>query len=206
MVADASAFRLTYTPQYVNAFAVQRQAQRYHYTAMQRYVWLLVLVVQLLMGIAVIVWGENISGVLPSTLPPLLVNLSPLILFVIGSIVLWRVVCGWLAPLVSARWLTERKAPRPLTFQASADRMSWESDDGGSWVKWAAVERVFVTPTAVCFLVGNSTPYVPRSAFEDAAALEQFIELALAHLTESARRASLGDRTVVAVRTAQAGA
>jgi uncharacterized BrkB/YihY/UPF0761 family membrane protein len=94
MVADASTFRLTYTPQYVNAFAVQRQAHRYHYTAMQRYVWLLVLVVQLLMGIAVIVWGESISSVLPSTLPRLLVIWTPLLLFLVGSIVLWWVVCG----------------------------------------------------------------------------------------------------------------
>jgi hypothetical protein len=198
IVADASAFRLTYTPDYTAAFAVRRRAHRYFFTVTQQIVGALLSSVMIWSGffVGMAVSAMNVSGSRAAGFVSLLV---------VGYFVSWLLVGGWVLPVLQARWLAQRKALVPLTFEASADGMHWQSQDDGLWLKWEAIERLFVTRTAVCFLLGGATPFIPRSAFADAAALKDFVELALSRLSEPARRASLSDRSVAAIRAAPHG-
>lgn len=198
-MTDLANIRLTYTPNLSDTFAVARYGQRYFYSARQRHVWWLVPGLQVLVLAAVIIWDRPIKDMLAPFLDPLVNVWTPVLFFVLISLALWLVLCRWLAPRMSARWLTQRNAPKPIIFEVQPDRLHWQDDDSGHWVKWAAIEQVLVTPTSVCCPATPKMYFVPRSAFRDGAELEAFVRSALEHLTEAAKQASLADRSVAAI-------
>lgn len=201
-MSDEALFRLNYTPDYADTFAVQRQSIRYHYSASQRHVWWLLLPVWIGAAFVTTRWDDRVQEVLEPHAHPLVVAWAPSALLFVVMFSMWWIVCRWLAPMMSARWLAQRKAPQPIEFQALPERLQWLSEDGGRWVRWSSVERMFVTPTAVCFLVADMTQFVPRSAFADAAGLRSFVETSLTRISEPARQLSLADKSVKAVLAA----
>jgi hypothetical protein len=187
---------VTFTPDYGEMFAVARASQRYHYTGPQRTVaWLLVL------GFAVaafgmLLLGDRLAVTLSSFLGKGRAGFAPLVLMIAVGVVWTWAVCNRFLPALSARWMAQRKPPTPVTVHVSDAELRWTGVDSGMWIKWDAIERMFITPDAVCFLVGGLTHYVPRRVFADAAAVGDFVRAALQQLPVAARSFSAVDASV----------
>lgn len=194
-------FETSFTPDYAELFAVAKASRRYHYTVAQRNIW----------WVPMIVFGALVFAFLTYAVEPIVAALEPLVgellagwapvLLVAAMWALFIWLVGYrLGPAASARYIAKRKPPVPLRFSAGPDGMRWESEESRTWLNWAAIERVYVTKEAVCFLVGGFTHYVPRRAFASPLETKTFVETALAALTPEARSISEKDRSVIAVR------
>lgn len=194
--AGAALYEITYTPNYEDTFRIQRQSIRYHYSAVQRYLpWLMLL---LLAGtiVAIIVWADDIVRWSGTFLPDLIAAWSPLILMLIAYLIWGYGYCYKLAPKLAARWIRQRSAPVPFTVAVGPEQIVWSSDLIRSEIAWPAIERVFTTKTGVCLLVSNTTMFVPHAAFKDREDAKAFVAAVLERVPERVREISLADRSV----------
>ncbi len=196
---DTPNFEITYTPDYGEMFAVQRVSRRVQYSWLQRSIcWLPLAIIAGLIA-PFILWGHDIAR----WFEPLVGSAwAKGVLDVALFIVLAAFVIS-IVPLtyrLSARWLTQKRAPTPLTFTVDGEQLRWEGADSGLWVSWSAIQRLFLTRVAVCFLSGVTTYYLPRRVFSDDQQLRDFVDGALARLPDEARRVSEADPSVRALR------
>lgn len=190
--------KITYTPDYTEMFAVGRASRRYHFTSYQRYVWWLAVAVYFALALGVAFWGDPVENAVAPLIGRRAAMFAPVaviallgIVFVVG---LYRTSAA-----MSAKWLARRKPLTPTTFVADAQSLAWENDEMSSRVRWHAIERLFVTPAAVCFIYGGQTLYLPRRLFAAPADLQAFVTSALAGMSPDARSISEADPLVKAL-------
>lgn len=196
---DAAFFRSDYTPDYGEMLAVSKAARRYHYSSMQRYSCWLPVLVYLVVLLNLALWGDDVlKDAVTPVAGPVAATWASLGIIVVLAVTLWLFYAR-MVPVLSARWITQRK-PLPLTsFSAEPEMLRWESEESRSSVKWSAIERLFVTPAAVCLLYGGMTLYVPRRLFGDQVAAAEFVRRALGCLSPPARALSETDPSVRAM-------
>lgn len=198
-MSESAFFETTFTPDYGEMFAVQRRAARYHYSSGQRYVWWGYIAIYIGLIGCIAYWGDVVERALTPLLGEDIAFWSPIALMVIlgaSAMALFR----WLSLRYSARWLEQRKPSSPTAFAAGPDGLSWQSEDIESRVGWRPIERIFLTPEALCFLCGAVTLYVPRRVFCDALELKAFLDKAIPALGDEARRLTEADPTVQTAR------
>lgn len=199
-MTDTPYFSAQFTPDYGEMFAVQRRAARYHYSSGQRRVWWLYIAVYIGLIACVAYWGDVVERTLTPLLGEDIAFWSPIILIVfLGAAAL--ALLRWLSLRYSARWLEQRKPATPTAFTAGPQGLSWQSEDIESRVAWRPIERIFLTPEALCFLCGAVTLYVPRRVFRDALELKAFLDKAIPSLGDEARRLTEADPTVQTARS-----
>lgn len=202
-MSDASFFKTTYTPDYGDLFAVSMASRRYHYSSRQRWIVWLPFLGYFGFLLAMLAWGDDwVTLAALAVLPPVAARWAPLALVVaVGLLFVWFYSYR-LIPALSARWITRRKPLEPTSFSADRETLRWEAAESGTWIKWAGIERMFVTHAAVCFLHGGVTLHLPRRLFVDGQALAAFVEQCLVCLPEKARHLSEADASVQAGRKA----
>ena len=191
--SNGTLFRAQYVPDYKEMFAVSRSSTSRHYSRSQRLIAWIAVLGYLLFILAMILADKWIARTLLALVGRPLAGILPMVLVIAFGIFWVWLICYRVLPRLSAHWLTQRREPEAITFSADADALRFTSESSGSWHKWTIVERIFVTPLAVCFLAGGVTLYVPRRAFADSSALERFVAACVPRLTEAAQAATRAD-------------
>lgn len=190
---------IEYVPEFADTFAVQRAALRYHFTARQRYfAWI---PFGLFAGtLALIIYvAPDIERALRPSVGRDISFFGPIALMVLAAFAFVFGYTRLLAPRLAARWIKKRSAPPRSTFRADETGLSWSTELTHTTIQWPAVERVFVTPRGICFLVGTLTWFVPTRVVASAAAQRALVRFALLHLNPEARGLSLSDPKVAAL-------
>ena len=209
-MSDGVVIETTYTPAYEETFAASRLSSKLSYNRRQK-----------LIACAIPFFAMVIVGILVTALvikvkvvylffQPLLGNLFAAIAVIsifIAILVFWLWSMNYyttkIAPQMSARWIAERKALKPLAFLANDSELRWESEISGVWMRWTAVDGVKVTSDLICFLVGAQIYFLPRRAFKDQVALAKFMEFSLKQLPDPVAAKAREDKAVTALLSSQ---
>lgn len=192
-VAGGEFFRVSYMPDYSELFHVQKAARRYHYTSHQRRIWTLFFLVFAAAIAALGFCGNAIAKFVLAYAPREIATVFPVVLMVLIGLLFYWLICIKLNFKLSAKWLSERKAPLELTVSSDGDGLRLITAEAETFVRWHALERLFLTDKAVCFLYGAMTLYLPLRAFKSGAEAADFVNNALAHLSPQARQLSESD-------------
>jgi hypothetical protein len=195
-MSETTFFKTVFTPDYREMIAVSQASRRYHFTYGQRAIWLLLLAIYAAIIFSVFYFDQIIISMADQLVGPTLAPWSPIVVAAgIGGFYTWF-VCYHLASRLSGRWMEQRSPSQPVSLNADADYISWYSEDIGLWLKWAAIERIYITPIAIAFLVGGMSHYVPLRSFPDDETKRRFIRNALDRMPERARRKSQEDAAI----------
>jgi hypothetical protein len=195
-MSETTFFKTVFTPDYREMIAVAQASRRYHFTWGQRSIWMLLLTIYALMIFCVFYFDNVLIRLAAPWVAPQLALWTPILAAAaIGGFYIWF-VCYYLATKLSGRWMQQRSPARPVSLNADDDYISWYSEDSGLWLKWSAIERIYVTPVAIAFLVGGISHYVPKRSFPDAKARKQFLRTALDRIPAAASRRSRADGAV----------
>jgi hypothetical protein len=198
-MSETTFFKTVFTPDYHEMITVAQASRRYHFTLAQRSVWLFLVLIYGAVLFAVFYFDRAIIDAARPHVAPVIAPWMPIVVAaVIGGLYTW-LMSAWLAPRLSGRWIERRSPSRPVSLSADADYISWYSEDRGVWLKWSAIERVYVTQNSIAFLVGGVSHYVPKRSFTDAETRRRFLREAVERLTTAAQRRSRQDRAIRAV-------
>jgi hypothetical protein len=194
-------FQSSYKSDYEELFVVARSASKQHYTLKQRLVFwpIILLFVGLVALMAHFSW-EITEFAAPWLGDTFAIWLPPVMALVTGGLYIW-LMCSKLLFKLSAKWTEERRPAPQILFSANTERLNWESDETATWVKWHAIEQVYVTPIAIAFVVGAMSHFVPRRAFSNSEDQRKFLHDCLQRLSEPAKTKSELDRSVKAALT-----
>ncbi len=188
-------YTLRFLPHYLETFSVQRASMRYHFSRAQR-LWPWVSFAFYVIGVIVLAYFAHEIAVASEPLLGAFADFAPLVAMVIVAVAWIYGYCYVIAPRLAARWLRQRAAPSEAVFAMGAHGVTWSGDYSQIRVDWPAIERIYLTPIAVCFLVGPMTYYVPKRAIGGHDAQKALIEAALANLSATARALSEADPQV----------
>ena len=174
-MSETTFFKTIFTPDYREMIAVAQASRRYHFTWGQRSIWAVLILIYAAMIFAIFHYDRIIIGLVEPWVGQILSPWAPIMAAIaLGAFYTWF-VCYFLACRLSGRWLEKRCPSRPVSLNADAEYISWYSEESGLWLKWSAIERIYVTPIAVAFLVGGMSHYVPRRSFASDRELRDFL-------------------------------
>lgn len=185
-------FETLYTPRHRTTLDCQRQAARLLQPPRRRYAMLLALVGVIALANGVISFLQRRTLDAAAFPGSRIVETAAPAVLIAG---LAAVFVLWLRSQRRSRlqWLEKEFPHTPVQFAATEDRLQWNSERSGSWLDYAAIDRIFATPSAIGVMYGGTIVPLPLDAFADSDKLADFVRFLLDRVSDTARAESLGD-------------